>query len=59
VKYKARFMVKGYEQWQGVEYYGVLAPVARMETVRLLLALVDGAYRNADFTLLGNPKRKV
>jgi hypothetical protein len=39
VWYKARLIVKGYAQRQGVDYDEVFAPVARMEAVRLLLAL--------------------
>jgi hypothetical protein len=39
VKYKARLVAKGYAERQGVDHDEVFAPVARMETVRLLLAL--------------------
>ena len=37
-KYKARLVVKGYAQEYGVDYTEVFAPVARMETVRLVVA---------------------
>jgi hypothetical protein len=39
VKHKARLIAKGYAQRQGVDFDEVFAPVTRMETVRLLLAL--------------------
>ena len=38
-KYKARFVAKGYAQREGVEFEEVFSPVARMETIRLLIAL--------------------
>lgn len=39
-KYKARLFAKGYTQQHGVDYTEVFAPVARMDTIRLVLALV-------------------
>jgi hypothetical protein len=39
VKHKARLVAKGYAQVRGVDFDEVFAPVARIETVRVLLAL--------------------
>lgn len=62
VKHKARLVAKGYAQVQGVDFEEVSAPVARIETVRVLLALaaqggwqvhhmdVKSAFLNGDLT---------
>jgi hypothetical protein len=39
VKHKARLVVKGYVQQTGIDFDEVFAPVARLDSVRLLLAL--------------------
>ena len=38
-KYKARLVAKGYVQRHGVDYEEVFAPVARIETIRMIIAL--------------------
>ena len=38
-RYKARLVVKGYTQWQGIDYDEVFAPVAYLETILLLISL--------------------
>jgi hypothetical protein len=39
IKNKARFVVKGYVQQAGIDFDEVFAPIARMESVQLVLAL--------------------
>ena len=39
VKHKARLVAKGYVQQQGMDFGEVFAPVARMESVRMLLVV--------------------
>ena len=62
VKHKARLVAKGYAQRQGVDFDEAFAPVAGIETVRVLLALaaqggwevhhmdVKSAFLNGDLT---------
>lgn len=39
LKYKARIVAKGYVQQQGLDFEEIFAPVTRLETVRMILAL--------------------
>lgn len=38
-KYKARLVTKGYSQKEGVNYEDTFAPVAKMNTIRIMIAL--------------------
>jgi hypothetical protein len=42
IKYKARIVAKGYVQQAGVDFEEVFTPVARMESIWLVLALAAG-----------------
>ena len=39
VKHKARLVARGFMQQEGIDFDDAFAPVVRMESVRLLLAL--------------------
>ena len=39
LKHKARLVAKGYVQKKGVDFEEVFAPVARLDTIKLILAL--------------------
>ncbi|GJT95192.1 zinc finger, CCHC-type containing protein [Tanacetum coccineum] len=38
-KYKARLVIQGFSQKEGIDFFDTYAPVARISTIRLLLAL--------------------
>ena len=40
VKHKAKLVAKGYSQVQSVDYTETFAPVAKMDSIRLVLAIV-------------------
>ena len=40
-KYKARLVIQGFRQREGVDYFDTYAPVARITTIKLLIALAS------------------
>jgi hypothetical protein len=39
-KYKAHLVVKGFNQWYGIDYEDMLSPVVKAMTIRLILSVV-------------------
>ena len=39
IRNKARLVAQGYSQMEGEDYDEIFAPIARMESIRILLAL--------------------
>ena len=40
-KFKARLVIQGFKQRHGIDYFDTYAPVARISTIRLLIALAS------------------
>ncbi|KAD4981853.1 hypothetical protein E3N88_18524 [Mikania micrantha] len=40
-KFKARLVVQGFRQKEGIDFFDTYAPVARISTIRLLVALAS------------------
>ena len=38
-KYKARFVIKGYKQTEGLDYFDTYSPVTRINFIRMVLAI--------------------
>ena len=43
-KYKARLVIKGYKQREGLDYFNTYSPVTRINSIRMILAIA--ALRN-------------
>ncbi|GKF59267.1 retrovirus-related pol polyprotein from transposon TNT 1-94, partial [Tanacetum coccineum] len=51
-KYKTRLVAKGYNQKHGIDYEEVFAPVARLETIRMIIAIA-AQYRWKIYQMCG------
>ena len=45
-KYKARLVIKGYRQTEGLDYFDTYSPVMRINSIRMVLAIA--ALRNIE-----------
>ena len=39
-KYKAKLVIKTYKQWKGLDYFDTYSPVTRINSIRMILAIV-------------------
>lgn len=39
--FKVKLVVKGFKQREGIDYFDIYAPIARISTIRLLIALAS------------------
>lgn len=46
-KFKARLVAKGYTQEEVIYYIEIFSPVARLETIRTIVALAEMEYSSA------------
>ena len=44
--YKAKLVIKGYKQTESLDYFDTYSPVARINSIRMLLAI--SAFRNLE-----------
>ncbi|GJR66917.1 retrovirus-related pol polyprotein from transposon TNT 1-94 [Tanacetum coccineum] len=52
-KYKARIVAKGYKQNHGIDYEEVYAPIARLETIRMVIAIT------AQYSMIDELKKSI
>jgi len=45
IRYKARLVIRGFEQQAGVDFAETLAPVAKLQSLRMMLALPASAKK--------------
>ena len=45
-KYKARLVIKGYKQTEGLDYFDTYSPITRINSIRMVLEIV--ALRNLE-----------
>src|ERR1051325_1727537 len=60
VKHKARLVAKGFLQREGIDYDEVFAPIARLETIRLVVGITNSKnwrmyQMDVKFTFLNGP----